>query len=190
MGRPKAALPFGDNTLLGRTVDTLLSCTHPVVVVARNVRQLEDELPPISLEADVIHDAEEHQGQGPLAGLLAGLTHVENRCGAAFLTGCDVPFLTPAAVEWLADQLADHDLVLPEVEGVLQPLCAVYRTTLKATIQKQLASEDRSLHALAKTCNCRVLAEADVKSFDPSLRFLRGVNTEDEYEAALREAGL
>ena len=44
MGRPKESLPIGDTTMLGRTVDTLLRCTYPVVVVARDRLQ---DLPPI-----------------------------------------------------------------------------------------------------------------------------------------------
>ncbi len=190
MGKPKASLPFGDNTLLGRTVDTLLSCTYPVVVVARDARQVEEELPPIPVEADIIHDAEEHQGCGPLAGLLAGLGRVGGRCTAAFLTGCDVPFLTPAAVEWLAEQLGDHDLVIPEVSGVLQPLTAIYCTSIEPAVRKLLATDDRSLHGLARSTNARLLDEAEVRVFDSSFRFLRGVNSQKEYQAALREAGL
>jgi len=190
MGRPKASLPFGDNTLLGRTVATLLSCTYPVVVVARDARQVEEELPPVPVEADIIHDAEEHRGSGPLAGLLMGLGHVNDKCAAAFLTGCDVPFLTPAAVEWLAEQLGDHDLVMPEVSGVLQPLCGIYRTSIELAVRKLLASDDRSLHGLTGSTKARVLTEAEVSAFDPSLRFLRGVNSPEEYQAALREAGL
>jgi len=190
MGKPKAALPFGDNTLLGRTVDMLLSCTHPVVVVARDARQMHEELPPISLEADLVHDAEEHQGEGPLAGLVAGLRHMGDRCAATFLTGCDLPLLTPAAVEWLAEQLRDHDLVIPEVSGVLQPLCAVYRTSIAATAARLLATEDRSLHGLVDNTNARRLANAEIEAFDPSLLFLRGVNTPEEYLAALAQAGL
>ncbi len=188
MGRPKASLPFADSTLLGCTVDTLLSCTYPVVVVARDADQVSAELPPIPLEADTIHDTEEDQGRGPLAGLHAGLQHVSDPCNAVFLTGCDAPFLTPAAVEWLAEQLGDKDLVMPEVGGVLQPLCAIYRISIEPAVRKLLETGDRSVHALTGTTNARILAEAEVNAFDPSHRFLRGVNSPEEYEAALREA--
>ena len=53
MGRPKESLPFAGSTLLGHTVDVLLDCTFPVVVVARDQEQ---ELPPIHLEADLVFD--------------------------------------------------------------------------------------------------------------------------------------
>ncbi|MHC4814546.1 MAG: molybdenum cofactor guanylyltransferase [Planctomycetota bacterium] len=188
MGKPKAALSFADNSLLGRAVDMLLSCTYPVVVVARDARQAEHELPPVPVEADVIHDAEEHQGCGPLAGLLAGLRHVGDSCDAVFMTGCDLPFLTPAVVEWLAEQLNDNDLVMPEVGGVLQPLSAIYRTRIEPTVGKLLVAGDRSLHGLANNTNARILSEAAVTAFDPSHQFLRGVNSPEEYEAALRKA--
>ena len=188
MRAPKASLPFGDNSLLGRIVETLLSCTFPVVVVARDARQADAELPPLPVETDIVHDIREYRGQGPLAGFLAGLRHVRGRCAATLLTGCDLPFLTPAAVEWLADQLGDHDLVIPEVAGVLQPLCAIYRTGIEPAVQGLLATDDRSLHGLVRVTNARRLTEAEARGFDPSLRFLRGVNSPEEYEQALREA--
>ena len=187
MGKPKASLPFGDSTLLGHAVDTLLTCTYPVAVVARNADEGTAELPPVPLEADIIHDAPEHQGCGPLAGIQVGLQHLSRLCDAAFVTGCDAPFLTPKVVEWLADQLGDNDLVMPEVGGVLQPLCAIYRTRIEPQVRKLLAGDDRSVHALTGATNARLLPEAEVSAFDPSHRFLRGVNSPEEYQAALRE---
>jgi molybdopterin-guanine dinucleotide biosynthesis protein A len=187
MGKPKASLPFADSTLLGQAVDTLLTCTYPVAVVARDADDGTAELPPVPLEADIIHDAAEHQGCGPLAGLHAGLLHVSARCDAAFVTGCDAPFVTPAVVEWLAEQLGDQDLVMPEVGGVLQPLCAIYHTRIGPAVRKLLAATQRSLHALTGTVDARILKDAEVSAFDPEHRFLRGVNSPEEYEAVLRE---
>ena len=124
MGRPKESLRIAGGTLLGRTVETLLGCTAPVVVVAR----VGQELPVLPAAARTITD--EVPDAGPLAALVAGLRFLrrEDLLGdqdAVFATGCDAPFLPAAVVSWLVDRLGDAPLVMPEALGHLQPLCAL-----------------------------------------------------------------
>ena len=184
MGRPKAALPLHGSTVLGRTVDMLLLCSHPVVIVARDEQQ---ELPPYSLEAEVVFDDE--PGQGPLMGIASGLRAVEGQCDAVFVAACDAPFLDQKAVGWVADQLGDHDLVIPRSNGLLQPLAAVYRCSVLPTIDALIAEGERTPRSLAERVNTRILEEVDLDAFDPGRRFLRNINTVEEYEAILREFG-
>ena len=183
MGKPKESLPFGDGTLLGHTSEMLLSCAHPVVVVARSPDQ---DLPPLPLEVDVLHDAE--PDQGPLNGLCAGLRQLRTQCDAAFTTGCDAPFLTSVAVSWLADQLGEHDIVMPRAGGILQPLCAIYRCRILPRVEELLAGGVRKPRTLADELPTRILDDEELLRFDPELSFLRGINTPEEYEATLREA--
>ncbi len=183
MGKPKESLPFGDGTLLGHTSEMLLSCAYPVVVVARSPDQ---DLPPLPLEVDVLHDDE--PDQGPLYGLCAGLRHLRTQCDAAFTTGCDAPFLTSAAVSWLADQLGEHEIVMPRVGGILQPLCSIYRCRILPRVEELLAGGVRKPRTLADELPTRILDDEELRRFDPELSLLRGINTPEEYEATLREA--
>lgn len=183
MGRAKESLPFGTSTLLGATVETLLACTHPVVVVARDVTQ---ELPPLPLECELVFDAE--PDQGPLVGLIAGLTALEHLCDAAFVTACDVPFLTAAAVNGLAARLGDNELLVPRAEGKLQPLSALYRVSVLPTARRLLAEGIRTPRTLAEHVRTRILEVAEIEAFDPGHGLLRNVNSPAEYEAALARA--
>jgi molybdopterin-guanine dinucleotide biosynthesis protein A len=183
MGQPKEALRFLDTTLLGHTVSVLDRCCFPVVVIARDAEQ---ELPPLPIEAEIAYDDE--ADQGPLAGLAAGLAAVHGHCDAVFATACDAPFLTESAVGWLCGQLGTHAAVMPRIGGVLQPLAAVYRVDVLPTVQRLLAQGERRLHALAEHVDTRILDEAEVDAFDPSRRFLRNVNSPEEYAAVLAEA--
>ena len=94
MGRPKEALPFADGTLLGNVAELLLDCTWPVLVVSRDADQ---ELPPLPLEAALVHD--DQPGSGPLAAIRTGMQQLRasgelGEQDAVFVTGCDAPFLT------------------------------------------------------------------------------------------------
>jgi molybdopterin-guanine dinucleotide biosynthesis protein A len=189
MGQPKESLPFAGNTLLGRTVETLLECTWPVVVIGRGGDQ---ELPPIPLEASVITDDE--PGKGPLAAMATGFRTVKRRKelgerDAVFVTGCDAPFLGPMTVGWLAEELGDAMAVMPKVGGVLQPLCALYRVSCLPVVEQLLRDGIATPRTLAEKVETHVLEEAELRQFDPELRFLRSVNTPEEYEQARRAAG-
>ena len=186
MGKPKESLPLCGNTLLGRTAELLLECTWPVVVVGRGGDQ---ELPPLPLEAAVIHD--ERPGAGPLAALAVGMRHVRahKQLGdqdAVFVTGCDAPFLTAAAVGWLSSQLGQHQCVVPKSGGVLQPLCAVYRLTCLPVIDDLLRSGVDTPRTIAEKTRALILDEPALRAFDLETRFLRGINTPEDYEAAQR----
>lgn len=189
MGRPKEALPFAGTTLLGRTVELLLDCTWPVFVVGRDEDQ---ELPPLPLEATVIHD--DRPGAGPLAAIVTGMKRArsERMLGdqdAVFVCGCDMPFLTATAVGWLVDRLGPNQLLVPRIGGVLQPLCAVYRLTCLPIAEDLLRAGVDTPRTLAEKAKAIVLDESDLHELDPTLRFAQSIDTPEQYEAAVRAVG-
>lgn len=186
MGRPKAGLQIGGTTLLGHAVDTLLLCTYPVLVVGRSDH---DELPPLALESELIFDSA--PDQGPLSGLVDGLRwHAARKeCDVVLVVGCDMPFLDPEVIGWLASQLGDNDLLIPQIGGALQPLGALYRLSVLPAAEKLLRAGERGPKALATQVKTRILTEAELAKQDPKLRFLRSVDTPEEFEALRRDLG-
>jgi len=187
MGQSKESLPFLGHTLLGRTAMTLFGCTAPVVVVARDGAQ---PLPALPVPGLVTVDT--RPAAGPLAALVSGLRFLREQVGfgdedAAFATGCDSPFLTADAVVGLVQRLGGARFVMPRVAGILQPLCAVYRVGIVAAAEELLTRGIRSPHTLASTVAGRELDESELRQIDSELRFLRNVNTPEEYQSALDE---
>jgi molybdenum cofactor guanylyltransferase len=184
MGSPKESLPIAGNTLLGRIVETLILCTYPVLVVARAKDQA---LPPLPIESELIYD--EAQDCGPLVAMQAGMRWHEGQCDAVFVCGCDMPFVDSAAIGWLAGQLGDSDAVVPRVDGVLQPLCAVYALRTLAVVDALVREGQRAPRALPERIRTRFLEAAEIDAFEPRRRFLRSIDTQADYEAARRELG-
>lgn len=185
MGRPKESLPLHGDTLLGRAAACLGSVAEVTAVLARDAGQ---QLPPLPPGLHRVHDR--HAGQGPLGALVDGFTWLGERHGfadddVAFATACDQPFLTAEAVQWLLARLGDHELVMPRVGGLLQPLCAVYRLSVRSFAERLLATGTVTPRSLAAANGARVLEEPEVRAFDPSLRFLQNVNTPEDYRRAL-----
>jgi len=183
MGRPKARLPFGGETMLGRVVRLLGEVVAPVVVVAAPGQDV-PELPP---EVAVVRDPE--RGRGPLQGLAAGLEALRGQADAAYLSSCDVPLLQPTFVRRMDELLGDHDIAVPEVGGFRHPLAAVYRVEV-ATLAVRLLAEDRLRPAfLFDQVHTRVVRPEELADVDADFRSLRNLNTPAEYEEALRAAG-
>jgi molybdopterin-guanine dinucleotide biosynthesis protein A len=179
MGRPKAWLPVGDETMLGRVVRLLGEVVSPVVVVAAPGQ----DVPPLPPGVSVVRDAE--QGRGPLQGLAAGLTALVGRADAAYASSCDVPLLRPAFVRRMVELLGDHAVCVPDVGGFRHPLAAVYRVEL-AEVAARLLGEGRSRPAfLFELAATRVVRPEELDDVDPHAESLRNLNSPEEYAAAL-----
>jgi molybdopterin-guanine dinucleotide biosynthesis protein A len=183
MGRPKAWLPLGGETMLGRVVRVLGEVASPLVVVAAPGQ----ELPPLPPGVTVVRDPE--RGRGPLQGLAAGLPALAGTVEAAYATSCDVPFLVPAFVRRMIALLGEHSICVPEVGGYRHPLAAVYRLEVGKEAERLLAEGRLRPAFLFDRVPTRVVRPEELAEADPTFQSLRNLNTPQEYEAALREAG-
>jgi molybdopterin-guanine dinucleotide biosynthesis protein A len=180
MGRPKAWLPVGNELMLQRVVRVLREVVEPVVVVAAPGQ----DVPPLD-EVVIVRD--EVEGRGPLSGLVGGLAALDGKADAAYLSSCDVPFLTAAFVRRVIDQLANFDVAVPHVGGYFHPLAAVYRLSVRPVVAGLLAAGRFRPVFLYDEVPTHVLGPAELADVDPAFRSLRNVNTPEEYAAALAE---
>jgi molybdopterin-guanine dinucleotide biosynthesis protein A len=195
MGMPKALLPFGPEQLLQRVVRLLAESVAPIVVVAAADQVLPD-LPDVVL---IARDRDLYRG--PLAGIAGGLAALEGvsalggvsaldrRVEAAFVTSCDVPFLSPAFVRRVIERLGDADVAVPRALGFHQPLAAVYRMSVRPHVEALLAADRLRAAFLFERVRTRELEADELLDVDPGLRSLANLNNPADYLAALAEAG-
>jgi molybdopterin-guanine dinucleotide biosynthesis protein A len=185
MGRPKAWLPFGRERLLERVVRLVTAADRPIVVVAAPGQ----ELPELPAEVTLVRD--QVAGRGPLQGLAAGLRALPDPVELAFATATDVPFLQPQFIDQLITLINGHDLAIPYVGGYYHPLAALYRLGAVLPVIDGLLQENRLRPVfLIERVKTRVVGEAELKAVDPGLQTLRNLNYPEDYELALRDAGL
>lgn len=185
MGRPKARLSFGPESLLARIVRLLSTVAEPVVVVSAPGQ----ELPGLPARVLVAHDPV--PGRGPLQGLAAGLSALPETVELVYATGTDAPFLEPAWVERLVALIGDHDLAIPRIDGFHHPLAALYRRArVLPEVARLLAVDRLSPRFLTEALPTREVSAEEMQAVDPELTTLRNLNTPDDYLAALRRAGL
>lgn len=175
MGSPKAWLEFRGEPMLTRIVGRLTRELPEVVVV----RARGQELPPVI--ARIVEDRVD--GEGPVAGLAAGLAAVSQPL--VFALSCDMPFANLAVARGLLELVEEYDAVLPRWNGRLHPLHAVYRATLVPLLDEQLAAGRRRLMDLFDRIRTRVVTEEELRAWDPDGSSFVNINTREEYERAL-----
>ena len=183
MGSPKALLPFGPETMLQRVVRLLSEVVSPIVIVAA----IDQDLPP--LPEGVIVTRDENEGRGPLEGLRAGLKALPTTVDAAYVTSCDVPLLETGFVRQMIDLANDYDIAVMEIDGFTHPLSAVYRRATLTSVEDLLANNRLRPVFLFDAAKTRRVKPEEMTS-DPGLRTLRNLNTREDYERALTEAGI
>jgi molybdopterin-guanine dinucleotide biosynthesis protein A len=172
MSRPKALLPWYGATVLERVVDVLHEVVDHVVVVTSGAF----ELP--ALDATVVQDSE--PGRGPLGGIRDGLR--KSAGASAFVASVDTPFLSARFVRAM---LAFGRSAACELDGFVQPLCAVYETRYAGEADALLRQGRGRPLWLLESASFRRVSPDEL----PELDSLRGFNTPDEYLQALRASG-
>ncbi len=186
MGRSKALLPFGPETMLQRTVRIVRAAVAgPIVVVAA----ADQSLPPLPADVAVVVDA--RGDRGPLEGMAAGLRHLRPSSTVAFVTCCDAPLLSAEFVRFICDRLTPaDDAAAPDVDGFLHPLSAAYRIAgALPQVESLLAADRLRASGVLERIRTRAVDAAALRAVDPLLASLHNINTPDEYRAALRAAG-
>jgi molybdopterin-guanine dinucleotide biosynthesis protein A len=184
MGSSKALLPFGPETMLQRVVRLLSTVVSPLVVVAAP----DQALPELPTTVTITRD--EREGRGPLEGLRAGLKALPAGIEIAYVTSCDVPLLVPEFVLRMVDLLGDNDISVVEIDGFAHPLSAVYRRHTLEYIEDLLGQDRLRPAFLFDAVRTRRVQRKELEAVDPELSTLRNLNTPEDYQNALKAAGL
>jgi len=123
---------------------------------------------------------------GPLGGVVAALRTSPHRLLA--VVGVDLPWVDPGLIRMLADLIGDRDVALCETGVGVEPLHAVYSTSLLAAAETTLAGPDRSLRRLIGTANALRVPESAWRGAGFSERFARNINTPEDLAEISRQA--
>lgn len=178
MGRPKAWLPIGTETMLERVVRQVGAAVEPVVAVAA----VDQDLPAVDVE--IVRDALPERG--PMQGLLAGLQALQGRVEAAFVASCDLPFLEPRLICQLIDLLGERVACVPRVKGFLHPLTAVYRIEIIDIVQRLLNEDRRAMTAIFDAAPTRIVEAEEIVE----VHSFRNINDPHQYEAIQKLLGV
>jgi molybdopterin-guanine dinucleotide biosynthesis protein A len=120
-----------------------------------------------------------------LTGIHAGLFYAKHPL--AFVTACDTPLLQPALIRMLLETASeDTDVVIPQTENGLEPLCAVYSQRCLHPIRHRLRQGDFRIRSFFRKARVQHVPEIRLRQPDPDLRSFYNINTSDDLEQARR----
>src|SRR5262249_31088505 len=123
--------------------------------------------------------------------LAAGFAGLPDPVELVYATGTDVPFLEPRWITRLVELIEGHGLAIPRIGESYHPLAAVYRRAAVAPVIGRMLGRARpKLPSIVELVRSRVVGEEEMKPVDPRLWTLRNLNRPEDYERALRDAGL
>ncbi len=177
MGRDKASLVLGEQTLMQRVAE-IMQVVFPQVVVSVRTPRADIALPQV---CDVFSDL------GPLAGLCAGLDYAsQDGVPWIFAVATDMPFLRPALIEQLANYRSGVDAVVPLVDGHPQPLAAFYSIDALPAVRALATGEGkRSLRAALERLQVAYVHAADLITADPGLDSFVDLDTPEDLAKAI-----
>ena len=172
MGRDKRTLRLGGASLLERNVALLRGVFATVVVSVR-----EDRPVPLTLPAgvEVLNDL---LPGCPLGGIATALSHFR---APIFVLAADIAFAERPAVERVLEAFEGVDMVVPIVDGHLEPLHAVYGPGCLEPAQALLDSGRNSILELLPRVRVATVAFDSMKPFF-------NVNTPEDMDEARRRA--
>ncbi|PYQ11046.1 MAG: molybdenum cofactor guanylyltransferase [Acidobacteria bacterium] len=171
MGLDKALLPWGDGTLLDHALRRLQAvCGEARILSGPEPRYVDRGVPVIT---DIVKNA------GPLAGIHAGLLHLDAPAG--LFLAVDVPLVPSVVLAALLRASDGHDAAVPVVNGQPEPLCAVYRQSCREAVARRLEGGERKMTSFWPDVRVRTLDEAELAAFGDPAGMFRNLNTLEEY---------
>lgn len=154
MGKNKALLPIGDKTAVERIVQALSEWTDSQVISADEAETYLFTGLPVAVDL--------HPGEGPLAGLEAGME--KEQADWYLAAACDMPLIRPEVVKYLTGKIktSEYQAVLPVINGRRQPLLAAYRADCLPVLKNCLSDGERSLKAFFDKINFDIITESDM----------------------------
>lgn len=184
-GLMKALLPIGGKFMIEHVRNNMLPLCGSVTAVVAS----EEQAKLLSgLKLPCLIDTA--PGQGPLAALHTAFEY--NCYSALWVTACDMPFVSDKAAAFLQHQMEESGSLaaVPEVNGQLHPLHAVYRAECLKQVELCLQEGDYSMKGFLKRINYVRVSEEKFQTAGIELSFVDNINTPGQYEEAKIRKGV
>ena len=178
-GYSKTFETLGGKSLIQWVIDRLTPLSEEILIVtARRGDFAYSPSPMIKRVVDI------YPGKGPLGGIYSGLA--TSSCSRAIVVACDMPFLSIALLGYMAQFSPAFDVVVPRIERMLEPLCAIYSKNCLVPIQRLLERNELRIRELFSAVRVKYVEEDDIDQFDSEHLSFLNINTKADLDEARR----
>lgn len=180
MGFDKQLLKIDERRLMDNLIHKLDKEFDEIIVVT-NRPELYIGLSHI-ITMDILKD------KGPLGGIHAGL--IKSSSQYAFVAACDMPNINMEYVRFMKRQTKlDSMGCVTNFGKWIEPFSAFYSVDLINSIEKYLATNRRSINGLIEDFDITYIEEKDARKFSPSWDMFLNLNTKEDLQSYLDNAG-
>ncbi|OPY06236.1 MAG: putative molybdenum cofactor guanylyltransferase [Syntrophaceae bacterium PtaB.Bin038] len=172
-GINKAFIEVGGERLIDRTMRLYRALFREIIISTNSPLEY------LEFDARIVTDL--YPGKGPLGGIHAGLLHAT--CEQAFVSACDMPYLSEAFIGHLIAQAEGYDLVVPVTAGGYESLHAVYSRRCLPVIESQIERGELKVALLFRKFRTREIPAGEILRFDPEGRIFANLNRPEDLQS-------
>ena len=169
----KALIKMGQHTIIERTIKLFRDLFDQIIIVTNTFDDYLDL--GVQLTKDLIPE------KGPLGGIYSGLTISSSYYN--FIIACDMPFIDPSIIRHLQKFIKDntYDVVIPEYNGFIEPLCAIYSKSCIQPIKTNLNQNHLKIRDFFTKIKVK---EVPCHNFNLNERRFFNINTREDLQLA------
>jgi molybdopterin-guanine dinucleotide biosynthesis protein A len=172
LGTDKSFINVNGQSLIEHIVAKLTRLSDDVIIVTNSPDEYDH------LEARLVGDI--YPGKGALGGIYSGLRAAAN--AYSLVVACDMPFLDLNLLRYMIILAREHDVVIPRIGGLTEPLHAIYSKNCLEPIDRLLARGGLKIIDFFSEVRVRYVEEGEVDIFDPQHLSFFNVNTPNDLE--------
>lgn len=176
-GTEKSDLVVGHKRIIEHTMSLFNELFPNIILVTNNPKHYLDW--DVTIAKDIVAK------RSSLTGIHAGLFFTTTPY--AFVSACDTPFLKKEIIQTIIENVEpDSDVVIPQTNAGLEPLCAVYSIKCLPFIQQELEQNRLKIQDFFSKVTVKTVNESLLKKFDPRLLSFFNINTPGDLETAAK----
>jgi molybdenum cofactor guanylyltransferase len=174
-GKKKGLRKIDGEMIIDRIYQALSSVVDEIIIVTNDPDAF------VKWDGMIVTDID--PSRCALAGIHAGIYYA--LYDKIFITACDTPFINKNIVRYIIScSDKKHDVVIPETEGGLEALSAVYSKSCLPLIEKNLKAGLYMIKKFYSKNKVKKIPMEQLKAIDPLLESFFNVNTPQDLEKA------
>ncbi|MBP2045068.1 molybdenum cofactor guanylyltransferase [Methanobacterium aggregans] len=183
MGQDKGSMLLEGKPMIFHVLETVADLVDEVVMVLRDEKRVEAYKNllgsmKMDLKTDLKFCIDMKMDEGPLVGILTGLTHIKS--DKALVLPCDSPYISRTFIlrMFQLSEVDEYDAVVPvSYDGRIEPLHSIYKRSSIDLIHEILEDGFRDVRSLIKRSNVKFV---DADTVDETGRSFQNINRAED----------
>lgn len=165
MGKDKAFLKYKDKSFIENIINKG-NKFREILIISNNKKDYE------KFNIKIVEDI--YKDKGPIGGIHTAL--VNSKFNKVLCVACDMPLISEETLIKLSKEKGENEVIIPKINGRLQPLCGIYTKSLIDKIEEDIKNNRTKLIDNIKEFDFKILDKDDLNKKD----FIN-INTPKDY---------